>query len=120
MRHNALLLAITGPGTPDEYGDTGDSAALWAGRLPAVLQSEQRQVVSGGQTTNVDTDVLYVLGGRQLPAVTPGEDARASAVIVDDRRTLQPLTREFRVTGVERDSVGSKVDSVRLQLKEIA
>ena len=122
MTHNAILLAVTAPGgtAVDDYGDpVTDGAAVWGGRLPGTLQTEQRQVVSGGQTTNVDTDVLTVLGGRRLPEIVPGEGARASTVVVDDRRTLQPFAREYRVIGVERDVAGSSVDSVRLQLEEV-
>lgn len=117
---NALLLEVAGPGTPDEYGDVATGgAATWTGRVPAHLIRERSRQVSGGAVVSVERDVLVVLGSHGAPVgAVPGDQAQATTVLVEDRRTQTPVTRRFRVIAAENRAAGTPADSLRLELAD--
>lgn len=117
---NAALLEINTAGTPDAYGDvTTKGTSEWAGRVPAHLKRVRRRVVSGGTVTPVEMDVLVVLRSHGVAAPSPpGDQQAADTLLVEDQRGPAPVTRRFRVVGVEDRAAGTDVDSWRAELAD--
>lgn len=115
---NAVLTAINEPGTPDRYAKvSADGDEVWSGRQSAYLKRASKMETVGGNMTKREFDQLIVYG--RLPApVTEGSELRGSTIVVTDNRDSTPVERRFRVVGVEKLSVGSAVDSVRLELSQ--
>lgn len=116
---NATLLELSGPGGLDWYGDaTAEGSELWQGELEAQLQSQHRNVITGGANTPVENDVLIV---RKPPPVlakaTAGDQGTGQTVLVRDERTTEPVTMRFRITAVEHRGKG-EAESVRYQLAD--
>lgn len=117
---NAVLTQINGPGTIDRAGDVETAGtAIWTGRAGACLQRRDRRVVTPEGMTLVEADVLIVPRSSGAPvSELAGDQARATTVVVEDRRTGTAVTRRFRVVGVENRAAGTMVDSVRLELDD--
>lgn len=117
MFTNAVLVAITGPGEPDAYGDTAAGTALWEGRAPGYLKRENRTVVSGGAQVDVKRDIFTILATAGAPVEEiSGPDWEATTVTIDDLRSALPQRRTFTVTAMENRAAGTTLDSVRLEL----
>ena len=65
--------------------------------------------------THVDTFTVR-LPFAELADVRAGADQEASTVVIVDRRGPRPVTRRWKVRGVENRAGGTAVDSVRLEL----
>jgi hypothetical protein len=120
MLENAALLAINLPGTPDSYGDVATAgASAWQGRASGYLKRIRRRVVSGGEVTVVNLDVFWTrdAAGSAI-AEAAGDQADATTVLIEDRRTAIPVTRRFRVVGMEHRAAGTAVDNLRLELDD--
>jgi hypothetical protein len=118
---NAVITAITGPGSPDESGDPrDDGAVLWSGRAWGYLKRSDRTVLSGGNQVKVQADVFTVLDTAGAPLLAEsGPDWTATTVTIEDHRKLAPVTRTFRVDAMEHRAAGTVADSVRLELDEV-
>lgn len=119
---NAVLTKITAPGTVDRYGDpTTAGGALWTGRAAGYLKRIRRTVLSSGQQVAVKLDVFTILDSAGAPALqVAGPDWEASTVIIEDHRTATPAIKTFRVVQMEHRQAGLDVDSVRIELEEVA
>lgn len=117
---NAKLLDLRGPGAMDDHGDVTDEAAvaLWQGEIEAQLQRDMHTVISGGQNTPVEGDVLII---RKPPTVVaraePGDQGVGNTVLVRDERTAAPVTSRFRIVRREHRGKGES-ESVRFELAD--
>lgn len=118
MSTNAVLTKITGPGAPDAYGQPATGADLWVGRAAGYLKRIRRSAISGGQQIPVRVDTFTILTTVGAPALeAAGADWEATTVVIEDRRTMPPTARRFRVKAMEHRAAGLLVDSVRLELE---
>lgn len=116
---NAILTAITGPGSPDDYGDPGAGGALWQGRAAGYLKRVSKTIVSGGREVRVRRDIFTILATAGAPVLeVAGADWEATTVTIEDRRGSTPVTRSFRVGAMENRAAGTSLDSVRLELDD--
>lgn len=117
MLTNAVLLTITGPGAPDEYGDTTTGSVVWQGRAPGYLKRQDRTIVSGGTQVDLKRDTFTILVSAGAPVLeVAGPDWEATTVVIDDLRGVSPVRRRFMVVAMEHRAAGTPVDSVRLEL----
>ena len=128
MIANAYVTALSQPGPPDVNGDVtapGDDA--WLGRCPAYLRRVRSRVLAqsqvvGGQHMEWSTvyrDMLIVQAPPPaLLAAVPGDDAQGWTVVVEDRRATAATTSRFRVVTADHRAMGSRVDSLRLELAD--
>lgn len=118
MITNAVLTAVFGPPRVDGYGDeTAQGDPVWEGRQSAYLTRRRvfTKTPSGGSTL-AEVDLLILVGNPPVP-LTPGDQPRASTVIVEDQRG-ESTTRRFRVASVDQRAIGSPVDSTRVVLAD--
>lgn len=122
---NAVLTGISTPAALDSHGRPTSSSSVWTGKAPGYLKRVHRAVPmrrgsQSGVPTGaeiVKTDVFWILGGAGAPsAEVAGADWEGSTVTIIDQRTSPPVTRTFRVVGMENRVIGSPVDNVRLEL----
>lgn len=122
---NAVLTGISTPGALDSHGRPTSSSTVWTGEATGYLKRIHRAVPmhrgsQSGVPTGaeiVKTDVFWILGGAGAPpAEVAGADWEGSTVTIIDQRTSPPVTRTFRVVGMENRAIGSPVDNVRLEL----
>jgi hypothetical protein len=120
---NATLVAITGPGAPDRYGDTPAGPDLWTGEAMGFLEHPDSSVVGqnqsvGSEEANVrrqaTTFEVYDLEGAAV-VERSGADWAATTVLLDDRRLPTAVRRRFTVTAVEHNADGT-LDSVSMRL----
>lgn len=127
---NATVLDVRKPTTVggvgyDDDGEVIPAAAdvgdpVWEGELEdSQLRRERRTVVSGGQSTRVDRDVLMVR--RPPPALTDAEAGTdpggGYTVLVRDERKQPFVTRRFRITAVEHGGIRAS-EAVRYELED--
>lgn len=118
---NATLLDISAPGALDKYRKaTGVGAVQWSGRAPVALKSTHRRVVSAGNVTRVEIDVLIIrrVTGVPVTAIVAGDEGKGSTVLVEDRRGPAPVKVRYRVVATENRSAGTSLDSARLELAD--
>lgn len=124
---NAVLLAINPPGTVDAYGDVATAGtASWTGRVPACLTRSRKVAAAmktergtGGEMTLIEADVLIIRRAHAAPvSELPGDQSRATTILVEDRRTDTPVTKRFRVVGVDNRAAGTIADGLRLTLAD--
>lgn len=117
MFTNAVLVSITGPGSPDAYGDTITGTVVWSGRAAGYLKRVHKTIVSGGQEVDVRRDIFTILNtaGAAVLEVS-GADWEATTVVIDDLRGPSPVRRRFTVVAMENRAAGTPLDSVRLEL----
>ena len=129
MLANAYITTLTEPGAPDRNGDvTAAGADAWIGRCPAYLRRVRTRVLSQSQATTGQQYVEWATAYRdmlvvqsppqQLLSAVPGDDAQGWTVVVEDRRPVAQRTSRFRVVTVDHRAVGSRVDSLRLELSD--
>lgn len=115
---NAKLLDLRAPGGSDDYGDVSDenAVAVWTGELEAQIQRQRKTVISGGQNTPVDFDVLIVRQPPQeLVDAQSGDEGTGWTLLVRDERKA-PVERRFRIVTHEYRGKGES-ESVRCELE---
>lgn len=116
---NAVLLSVAPAGAVDGYGVAQAAPAVWEGRAPGYLKRGTRAASSRGQAVNVSVDVLVVLRSVAVPVLPQaGASWEGWTVTVEDRRTTEPVTRRFRVSGMENRAAGTIADSFRVELAD--
>ena len=129
MIANAVVTSLAPPGTPDPTGDvTSPGADVWIGRAPAYLRRVRTRMIaqstSGGGVSNAELipvfrdSIIVQRPPQALLAAVPGDDASGWTVTVEDRRSVAPTTRRFRLVMTDHRAVGSVVDSLRFELAD--
>lgn len=115
---NATLTQVRGPGAVDRSGQrTGEGAIVWSGRRAAYLRRTSKMATVNGNLNKIEFDQL-VLQGHVPTAINPGSQANGSIITIVDSRDTPAVTRKFRVVEVTKSAVGSRADSVRIELAE--
>jgi hypothetical protein len=117
---NAVLTAVSGPGTIDRYGDVSGTTSLWAGSVSGYLKRARSARTGSDREEDTKQDTFVIQGAAASPvllSLSSGADSEAVRVTITDRRFSPAVVNTYKIKGLEILAAGTVADSVRLTLK---
>jgi hypothetical protein len=118
---NAALIKIAQPGDLNRNGVPTGHTVTWEGEALGHLERIRHRENQAGAETAIEQDTFVVLDARgaDTSEFQAGSDATATIILIEDRRTDNPVAVAFRVLMFEHEA-NKLLDSGRMELEEIS